>query len=169
MSGSKGREPTSHSSSHCSVSTQNPGYFKNENEVWRQPALKEQHKRIVEDIKASYKFLYDLVKADLVPALQKKEHEERVKRWIPRIRKTIEEVEQAMEAEKERYERLLARVQENHELRMQDFQRVLQDNIAELAKLLGSTRSCDHCHAVQETCTCVMVEVATGKQVEREE
>lgn len=146
-----------------------PGYFKNENEVWRQPALKEQHRRIVEDIKASYKVLYDLVKADLVPALQKKEHDERVKKWVPRIRKNIEDVERAIEDEKKRHEHWLVRENENHELRMQDYQRMLQDNIAELAKLLGSTRSCSHCHAVEEECACVMVEVATGKRVEREE
>lgn len=146
-----------------------PGYFKNENEVWRHPALKEEHTRIVEDIKAGYMVLYDLVKDDLVPALKKKEHEERVKKWVPRLRKTIEDVERAMELEKTRYERLLAREQENHELRMQDYQRMLQENIAELAKLLGSTRSCGHCRGVQEECSCVMVEVATGTRVERDE
>ena len=115
-----------------------PGFFKNENGVWRQPELKEAHKRIVEDIKAFYKVLYDLVKDDLVPALKKKEHEEKVKKLVPRLRKMIEDVERAMEGEKVRHERALEREQEEHEMRMQNYQRILQDNIQELATLRGS-------------------------------
>jgi Mg2+ and Co2+ transporter CorA len=116
-----------------------PGFFKNENEVWRHPDLKETHKRIVDDIKTVYKVLYDIVKDDLVPALKKKEHEEKVKKWVPRIRRTIEDVERAMEGEKARHERAIVREQEEHEMRMQDYQRILQDNIQELATLRGST------------------------------
>lgn len=142
-----------------------PGFFKDEGEVWRRPEVKEKHKRIVEDIKAAYKVLYDLVKAELVPELAKKKHEERVKRWVPRLRKTIEETERAMEYEKTRYEQMLERMKEVHEIRMQDYQRILQDNISELAKLLTSTSSCAHCKSVQGACTCKMVEVATGEPV----
>lgn len=138
-----------------------PGFFKNENEVWRQPELKEAHIRIVDDIKAAYKVLYDLVKDSLVPALQKKDHEERVKKYVPRLRTTIEDMERSMENEKARHEQALQKMKETHETRMQDYQRMLQDTIAELAKLLGSTRSCYHCGCIQGECSCVMVEVAT--------
>jgi len=112
-----------------------PGFFKNENLVWRHPELKEAHKVIVDDIKAAYKGLYDLVKEDLVPALKKKEHEEKVKKMMPRLRRAIEDVERAMEGEKARHARALEREHEEHETRMQDYQRILQDNIQDLAKL----------------------------------
>ena len=112
-----------------------PGFFKNENLVWRHPELKEAHKGIVDDIKAAYKVLYDLVKDDLVPALKKKEHEEHVKKMMPRLRRAIEDVERAMEGEKARHARALEREHEEHETRMQDYQRILQDNIQDLAKL----------------------------------
>jgi hypothetical protein len=142
-----------------------PGFFKDEGEVWRRPELKEKHKRIVDDIKAAYKVLYDLVKADLVPALAKKEHEVRMKWWIPRLRKAINETERAMEYETSRYEQAIQRAQEVHEMRMRDYERILQDNIAELAKYLTSTSSCGYCRSVQGNCTCKMVEVATGLPV----
>ena len=114
-----------------------PGFFKNENEVWRHPQLKEAHKQIVEDMKSAYKVLYDLVKDDLIPALKRKEQEEKVKKWVPRLRKTIEDVERAMEGEKVRHERAMVKELEEHEIRMQHYQRILQDNIQELATLRG--------------------------------
>lgn len=119
-----------------------PGRFKNENELWRQPALIEEHKRIVEDIKAAYKVLYDLVKGDLVPILRKKQQEENVKKRIPIVRGEIECVERTMEQERKRHERALAHEQAIHANRMKDYQEMLQRNVSELRELLTPTDSC---------------------------
>jgi hypothetical protein len=102
-----------------------PGHFKDENDLWRFPELKEKHARIVEDIKSAYKPLYDLFKREVVPQIEKKLHEERVKRSSPGMRRDIEAVQTAIQLEEQRHKNAIERY---HEL--------LSDKIQELKELL---------------------------------
>jgi hypothetical protein len=101
-----------------------PGKFKNEDQIWRHPELKETHQRITEEIKQAYLPLYELIKRDVVPLMEKKIHEEEQKRRVPSLRNEINV-----------YLHYLKKEEERHKDAMESIQTMLSHKIEELRVL----------------------------------
>jgi hypothetical protein len=81
-----------------------PGRFKNEDNLWRRKELHEEHDNIMREMKETYKPLYDLIKREIIPPLEKKLHEIKVKRWAPTYKKYIEDIQRCITKEEERHQ-----------------------------------------------------------------
>ena len=102
-----------------------PGRFKNEDHVWRREELREEHKNIVREMKEAYKPLYDLIKRDVIPPLEKMVHEIRVKRWAPSYKRDIEDIQ-----------RYITKEEERHQAAMDHLHMILNNKINDLRQLM---------------------------------
>lgn len=114
-----------------------PAIFHDENMVWRNPHLKDLHKRIVDDIKSHYKPLYDLIKEELLPKMELKQKEERAKQMIPLLRKDIDKLELEIEGENKRYKLFLENEQHRHQQILKHLEKEIHHKIQELQQFVS--------------------------------
>lgn len=113
-----------------------PGQFKNEDQVWRNRQLSSVHAHIIQDILETYKVLYDLVKRDVLPPLERIIHEEQVKRLAPIYRRDIEAYQTHMTKEEKRHEQTIASENERHKDVMDYLHKAMSHKIEDLRALM---------------------------------
>jgi hypothetical protein len=112
-----------------------PAHFKNEDDVWRNKQLSKVHSDIIQDMLQTYKVLYDLIKRDIIPPLEKTIQDIRVKRLTPIYRRDIENYQNHMTKEEYRHEQTIASENERHKDVMDYLHRALSDKIEDLRAL----------------------------------
>jgi len=104
-----------------------PGEFKNADDIWRHPEIKEEHNRILEDIKQGYKPLYDLIKRDIVPKVEIELHTCKMNYSMPLIKKDIENLQTSLELENDRHNRTIKHLQESLYNKLEDLRVLTED------------------------------------------
>lgn len=113
-----------------------PARFKNEDEVWRNRQLSSVHQEIIREILQIYKVLYDLIKRDVLPPLERIIHEEQVKRLAPIYRRDIEAYQTHMTKEEHRHEQTIASENERHKDVMDYLHKAMSHKIEDLRELM---------------------------------
>jgi hypothetical protein len=113
-----------------------PARFKNEDQLWRNHQLSKVHNEIIQEMLQTYKVLYDLIKRDVIPPLEKVIHEEQVKRMGPIYRRDIEAYQTHMTKEEQRHEQTIASENERHKDIMDYLHKAMSHKIEDLRALM---------------------------------